>query len=56
MEKFNRDKKKVDEDIGKLNTLYGCYSTLAFTLKMEFVSKITIFGLKMVVKSGLRKN
>ena len=55
MEKFNRDKKKVDEDIGKLNTLYGCYSTLAFTLKMEFVSKITIFGLKMVVKSGLEK-
>ena len=26
-----------------------------FTFKLEFVSKITIFGLKMMVKSGLEK-
>ena len=30
-------------------------SYIVFTLKMESVSKITIFGLKMMVKSGLKK-
>ena len=30
-------------------------SCIVFTLKMESVSKIKYFGLKMVVKSGLEK-
>ena len=30
-------------------------SYIVFTLKMESVSKNTIFGLKMIVKSGLEK-
>ena len=30
-------------------------SYIGFTLKMESVSKNTIFGLKMMVKSGLKK-
>ena len=30
-------------------------SYIRFTLKMEYVSKNTIFGLKMLVKSGLEK-
>ena len=34
-----------------INTLYG----FVFTLKMESVPKITIFGLKMTVKSGIEK-
>ena len=37
------------------NTQYGCYSTIVFTLKMEFLTKNTIVGLKMMVKSGLGK-
>ena len=28
---------------------------MAYVLKMEYVSKINIFGLKMMVKSGLEK-
>ena len=35
-------------------TQCGYNSTIVFTLKMEYVSKITIFGLKMTVKSGLK--
>ena len=38
-----------------LNTLQPCYSTILFTLKMESVSKNTIFGLKMMAKNGLEK-
>ena len=30
-------------------------SYIVFTLKMESVSKIKMFGLKMMVKSGLEK-
>ena len=37
------------------NTSYLTDSYIVFTLKMESVSKITIFGLKMMVKSGLEK-
>ena len=37
------------------NTSYLTDSYIVFTLKMESVSKNTIFGLKMVVKSGLEK-
>ena len=39
----------------KLNTSYLTDSYIGFTLKMESVSKNTIFGLKMMVKSGLEK-
>ena len=38
-----------------LNTTYLTDSYVVFTLKMESVSKNTIFGLKMMVKSGLEK-
>jgi len=37
------------------NTSYLTDSYIIFTLKMESVSKDTIFGLKMMVKSGLEK-
>ena len=38
-----------------LNTSYLTDSYIVFTLKMESVSKNFIFGLKMMVKSGLEK-
>ena len=38
-----------------LNTSHLTNSYIPFTLKMESVSKSTIFGLKMMVKSGLEK-
>ena len=38
-----------------LNTSYLTDSYITFTLKMESVSKNTIFGLKMMLKSGLEK-
>ena len=38
-----------------INTSYLTDSCIVFTLKMESVSKNTIFGLKMMVKSGLEK-
>ena len=38
-----------------INTSYLTDSYIAFTLKMESVSKYTIFDLKMMVKSGLEK-
>ena len=38
-----------------LNTSYLTDSYIGFTLKMESVSKNTIFGLKMMVKSGVEK-
>ena len=38
-----------------LNTSYLTDSYIGFTLKIESVSKNTIFGLKMMVKSGLEK-
>ena len=37
------------------NTSYLTDSYIVFTLKMESVSKNTIFGLNMMVKSGLEK-
>ena len=37
------------------NTSYLTDSYIGFTLKMESVYKNTIFGLKMMVKSGLEK-
>ena len=41
--------------INNLNTSYLTNSYIVFTLNMESVSKNTIFGLKMMVKSGLEK-
>ena len=38
-----------------LNTPYLNDAYIVFTLKMESVSKNTIFGLKLMVKSGLEK-
>ena len=38
-----------------LNTSYLTDSYIGFTLKMESVTKNTIFGQKMMVKSGLEK-
>ena len=37
----------------EINTSYLTDSYIIFSLKMESVSKNTIFGLKMMVKSGL---
>ena len=39
-----------------LNTSYLTDSYIIFTLKMESVPKNSIFGLKMMVKSGLEKS
>ena len=38
-----------------LNTKYDTDSYFVHVLKMEYVSKINVFGLKMMVKSGLEK-
>ena len=38
-----------------LNTPYLTETYIVFSLKKESVSKNTIFGLKMIVKSGLEK-
>ena len=43
------------ELISSFNTSYLTDSYIVFTLKTESVSKNTIFGLKMMVKSGLEK-
>ena len=37
------------------NTSYSTDSYIVFTYKMESVPEITIFGIKMLVKSGLEK-
>ena len=37
------------------NTSYLTDSYILFTLKMDSVSKNTIFGLRMIKKSGLEK-
>ena len=41
--------------IKHINTSYLTDLYIGFTLKMESVSKNTIFGLKMMVTSGLEK-
>jgi hypothetical protein len=38
-----------------LNTQYMRNPDMVYVLKMEYVPKINIFGLKMMVKSGLEK-
>ena len=37
------------------NAQYVKNPTMVYSVKMEYVSKTTIFGLKMMVKSGLEK-
>ena len=39
-----------------LNTQYMTNSTLVCPVKIEYVTKNNIFGLKMMMKSGLEKN
>ena len=41
--------------VNKFNTQYGYYSTIIFNLNMEYVSKMSIFGLKRMVKIILEK-
>ena len=38
-----------------LNTQYKRNSNFVYVLEMEYVHKINVFGLKMMVKSGLEK-
>ena len=48
--------RKIYIYIHHFNTSYLTDSYIGFTLKMESVSKITILGLKIMVKSGLEEN
>ena len=41
--------------VSSINTSYLTESYIIFTLKIESVPKIKIFGLQMMVKSGLEK-
>ena len=43
-------------DHKSLNTQYRTNSTLVCPVKIEYVTKKNIFGLKMMMKSGLEKN
>ena len=43
------------KNIKALNVQYMRNSTIVYWLKMDYVSKITIFALKMMMKSGLEK-
>ena len=38
-----------------INTQYATDSYFVYVLKMEYVTKINIFGFKMMVKNGLEK-
>ena len=39
---------QISRQQSSINTQYGCYSTILSSVKMESVSKNTIFGLKMM--------
>ena len=41
--------------IREINTQYMRNPDMVYLLKMEYVSKINIFGLKMILKSGVKK-
>ena len=43
------------EKLSEIKTSYLTDSFIVFTLKMESVSKNTIFGLEMAMKNGLEK-
>ena len=45
----------ISNHFNLLNTQYMRNPDMVYVLKMEYVSKINIFGLKMMVKSGLEK-
>ena len=45
----------LNELFQSLNTQYMTNSTLVSPVKMEYVTKNNIFGLKMMMKSGLEK-
>ena len=47
--------KRQVQNLDTINTSYLTDSYIVFTLKMESLSKIKIFVLKMMVKSGLEK-
>ena len=53
--KYTFDPEHIYFKQSNLNTSYLPDSYISFTLKMESVYKNTIFGLKMMVKSGLEK-
>ena len=44
------------QDMVDINTQYMTNSTLVSPVKIEYVTKNNIFGLKMMMKSGLEKN
>ena len=47
---------EITHSTNKIKTQYMRNPDMAYLLKMEYVSKINIFGLKMMVKSGLENN
>ena len=47
--------KNMLSDLDNFNTQYMTNSTLACPVKIEYVTKNYIFGLKMMMKSGLEK-
>ena len=55
----NKNTQIVEYNVGgtqkPLNTQYMRNPDMAYLLKMEYVSKINIFGLKMILKSGVKK-
>ena len=51
--KLTKDQNQIFE---LLNTQYLRNPDFIYVLKMEYVHKINIFGLKMMAKSGLEKN
>ena len=55
MEEFWKGKARENLNVIKWIYAYLTDSYIVYTLKMESVSKVTIFGLKMMVKSGLEK-
>ena len=52
---FSRILPQNQVEISDINTQYMRNPDMVYVLKMEYVSKINIFGLKMMVKSGLEK-
>ena len=49
---YGRNFKTVSQN-HDINTQYMRNPDMAYVLKMEYVSKINIFGLKMMMKSGV---
>ena len=51
IKKKGEGKKRVRRKKG-INSQYGCYSYIVYPVKMNSVFEITIFGLRIMVKSG----